>query len=58
MNAAANALEHAMRKGEPQADIQTDVANPAKNPQKFADPSGEKMRALAWQGPNDVQMGE
>lgn len=58
MNAAANALEHTMRSGEGQASIKTDVANPASNPEKYADPSGEKMRALAWQGANDVQMGE
>lgn len=58
MNAAANTLEHAMRKGEGQAHVTTDVANPAANPEKYADPSGEKMRALAWQGVNDVQMVE
>jgi len=58
MNAAANALESTMRKGaEDQAHIATDVANPASNPEKYADPSGEKMKALAWQGANDVQMG-
>ena len=59
MNAAANALESTMRKGaEGQAHIATDVANPASNPEKYADPSGEKMKALAWQGANDVQMGQ
>lgn len=58
MNTAANTLEHQMRKdAEGQADIHTDVANPASEPQKYADPSMEKMKALAWQGANDVQMG-
>jgi hypothetical protein len=58
MNAAANAAEKLMRKGEAGADVTTDVANPASNPQKYADPSGEKMQALAWMGANDVQMGQ
>ncbi|PVF94887.1 GroES-like protein [Serendipita vermifera] len=58
MNAAANAAEKLMRKREAGADVVTDVSNPASNPQKYADPSGEKMQALAWMGANDVQMVE
>ncbi|KAG8755916.1 hypothetical protein FRC14_003542 [Serendipita sp. 396] len=58
MNTAANILENTMRKGDGQASITTDVANPASNPEKYADPSMTKMKALAWQGANDVQMGE
>lgn len=57
MNTAANIFESRMRKGEGQADVVTDVANPAKNAEKWADTSGETMKALAWKGPNDVQMG-
>jgi hypothetical protein len=56
MNAAANAIEHLMRK-ENVADVETDVANPAANPEKYADPSREPMIALAWQGANEVKMG-
>ncbi|KAG8816287.1 hypothetical protein FRC18_001082, partial [Serendipita sp. 400] len=58
MNTAANILENTMRKGDGQASITTDVANPASNPEKYADPSMTKMKALAWQGANDVQMVE
>ncbi len=57
MNAAANTLENVLRKGDGQADIRTDVANPASNPEQFADPSREKMKALTWQGANRVQLG-
>lgn len=32
------------------------VSNPSKDPEQFADPSGAKMRALAWYGKNDVRM--
>lgn len=57
MNIVANFLEGQMRKGRGQAAIHTDVANPASDPQRYADPGMEKMRALAWQGANDVRMG-
>ena len=33
-----------------------DVTNPARNRQKYGDPSGETMKALAWYGKGDVQM--
>ncbi|KAG8815834.1 hypothetical protein FRC17_000570 [Serendipita sp. 399] len=60
MNTAANVLETQMRKGGGQAagSVTTDVANPANNPEKYADPSMTKMKALAWQGANNVQMVE
>lgn len=58
MNTASNVLEAVMRRGDGQADIRTDVSNPAKNPAEYADPSGEKMRALTWQGKYNVQVGE
>lgn len=56
MNTASHILEAAMRRGDGQADVRTDVSNPAKNPAEYADPSGEKMRALTWQGKYDVQI--
>ncbi|KAJ7588147.1 chaperonin 10-like protein [Mycena floridula] len=57
MNTVSNLLETTLRhRDHGGADIQTDVANPASNPDKFADPSMEPMRALAWQKPNSVAM--
>jgi hypothetical protein len=53
MNAAANLLEKKM------GDITvatTPFANPADDAARFADPSGEKMKALAWFGKNDVRV--
>lgn len=35
-----------------------DVTNPARDPSKYADPSGEKMKALVWQGKNSVKVVE
>ena len=35
-----------------------DVTNPARNREKYGDPSGETMKALTWQGKNDVKMGK
>jgi hypothetical protein len=58
MNTAANALENQMRKGKEGADIPTDIANPAIDPKRYADPSGERMLALTWEGANNVQLSE
>ncbi|KZF24773.1 GroES-like protein [Xylona heveae TC161] len=35
-----------------------DVTNPAKDRAKYADPSGEKMKALVWEGKNSVAVRE
>jgi len=35
----------------------TDISNPALDGGKYADPSGEKMKALVWMGKNDVRVG-
>lgn len=35
----------------------TDISNPNRDGGKYADPSGEKMRALVWRGKNDVRVG-
>jgi len=63
MNAAANLAERVLREGhegnnQPAEgpDITTDVANPSRDPSRWADPSGEKMKALAWMGKNKVQL--
>jgi hypothetical protein len=36
---------------------QQDISNPALNREKYADPSGETMKALTWQGKNKVAVG-
>ncbi|KAL9026334.1 MAG: hypothetical protein Q9196_004984, partial [Gyalolechia fulgens] len=33
-----------------------DMTNPDRDREKYADPSGEKMKALVWNGKNDVQL--
>lgn len=35
-----------------------DVTNPARDRAKYADPSGEMMKALVWAGKNTVKMRE
>lgn len=55
VNTAANLAEH--RLGEQPGVPTSHIANPS-NDEKFADPSGEKMKALAWFGKNDVRMVE
>jgi len=63
MNAAANLAERVLREGhegnnQPAEgpDVTTDVSNPNRDPSRWADPSGEKMKALAWMGKNKVQL--
>lgn len=36
---------------------ENDMTNPDRDRAKYGDPSGEKMKALVWNGKNDVQMG-
>lgn len=38
------------------ATTEQNMTNPARDPSKYADPSGEKMKALAWMGKNDVKI--
>lgn len=40
------------------ATVVQNVSNPAKDRSKFADPSGETMKALAWMGKNTVHVSE
>ncbi len=35
-----------------------DVTNPARDRAKYADPSGETMKALCWMGKNSVKVGK
>ena len=34
------------------------ITNPARDRAKYADPSGETMKALTWKGKNTVEVGE
>lgn len=38
------------------ATTEQNLTNPAKDPSKYADPSGEKMKALVWNGKNNVKV--
>ncbi|KAK5462939.1 hypothetical protein LTS15_002651 [Exophiala xenobiotica] len=41
-----------------EATTEQNLSNPAKDPSKYADPSGEKMKALVWNGKNSVKVVE
>ena len=56
MSQGANYVEKALGHGD-NAVIEQDVTNPARDREKYGDPSGEKMLAAAWMGKNDVQVG-
>lgn len=66
MNAVANVAERVLREGHDGAtapnpsldNITTDINNPGNNSGRYADPSGEKMKALVWNGKNSVEVGE
>ena len=55
MSQAALQVEKAVGHGG-EATTAQNVTNPANNPAEQADPSGEKMKALAWMGKNKVEM--
>lgn len=55
LSQAAFLVEKALGHGD-NATIEQDVSNPARDRQKYADPSGETMKALAWMGKGDVQL--
>ena len=40
------------------ATTKQNLTNPAKDAEKYADPSGEKMKALVWNGKNNVKLME
>lgn len=59
MNVAANLAERILRQSHEGAEssvVTTDVSNPARNIPEWADPSGEKMKAVAWMGKNKVEV--
>jgi len=51
----ANLAEKAMGHGD-NATTEQNLSNPARERQKYADPSGETMKALVWQGKNTVEV--
>jgi len=55
LSQAANLLEKALgHTGD--ATTEQNLSNPNRDPGKYADPSGEKMKALVWNGKNDVKV--
>jgi len=56
-NAASNLAGRMMGDATDNLAATPEVSNPDKRPE-WADPSGEKMKALAWFGKNDVRMVE
>lgn len=56
MSQAANLLEKVLGHGD-NAVTEQNMSNPSRNPEKYGDPSGETMKALAWMGKNKVEMG-
>ena len=63
MQTASNLTERILRPGHqganapaPSTSITTDVSNPARDPALYGDPSGQKIRALTWQGKNSVAL--
>jgi len=57
LSQAAFLLEKAIGHGG-EATTEQNVSNPANDVSKYADPSGEKMKALVWQGKNTVEVVE
>ena len=57
LSQAANLLEKAVgHTGD--ATTEQNLSNPARDREKYADPSGETMKALVWMGKNSVQLVE
>lgn len=55
-NFAARQLEKVLGHGDHDRAAHTDISNPDREGGRFADDSGEKMKALAWMGKNDVHV--
>lgn len=56
-NIAAKGVENVLGHGDKDRATHTDISNPDREGGKYADPSGEKMKALVWMGKNDVRVG-
>ncbi|KAK4170150.1 chaperonin 10-like protein [Cladorrhinum sp. PSN259] len=55
-NLTAKLAETALGHDDQNKAAHTDISNPARDGGEWADPSGEKMKALAWMGKNDVRV--
>jgi hypothetical protein len=55
LSQAAAAVEKLLGHGG-EATTEQNLTNPSKDPEKYADPSGEKMKALVWNGKNSVKV--
>ncbi|KAK4118790.1 GroES-like protein [Parathielavia appendiculata] len=55
-NIAAKQLETVLGHGNKDRATYTDISNPDREGGRYADESGEKMKALAWMGKNDVRV--
>jgi len=56
-NESAKVAEAVLGHGDQDRATHTDISNPDCEGGKYADPSGEKMKALVWMGKNDVRVG-
>ena len=57
LNAGANQLEGVLGHSDPNRAVTTDISSTEREGGKYADPSGEKMKALAWMGKGKVEVG-
>jgi hypothetical protein len=55
LSQAASVLEKVIGHGG-NATTEQDITNPARDRAKYADPSGETMKALVWMGKNKVEV--
>ena len=55
LSQAAALVEKVIGHGD-NAVTEQDITNPGRDREKYADPSGEKMKALCWMGKNTTQV--
>ena len=56
LSQAANLVERVLGHDD-NAVTEQNMTNPSKDREKYGDPSGEKMKALAWMGKGSVKLG-
>jgi hypothetical protein len=56
-NFASKQAEAVLGHGDKDRATHTDISNPDREGGRYADEGGEKMKALAWMGKNDVRVG-
>lgn len=55
-NFGGKVIEKVLGHGDQNRATHTDISNPDRDGGAYADESGEKMKALAWMGKNDVRV--